>query len=67
MTVRLNAAEQLYSEKEAARIWGVAPRTLRAWRSAKLIECTYTPTGRVRYSLEQILVGKLRGRQMPAQ
>lgn len=56
----LNDADRLYSEKEAARIWGVAPRTLRSWRSANLIEWTRTPTGRVRYTLDQILAGKLR-------
>jgi len=59
MAGRVNGgAEQMYNEKEAARIWGVAPRTLRAWRAAQLIECTYTPTGRVRYTLDQILAGK---------
>jgi len=57
-----NAADQLYSEKEAARIWGVAPRTLRAWRKAQLIECTHTPTGRIRYTLDQILAGKAKPR-----
>jgi DNA-binding transcriptional MerR regulator len=55
----LNDAERLRTEKEAARIWGVQPRTVRAWRAAGLIECTYTPTGRVRYTLDQILAGKI--------
>lgn len=45
----------LYNEKEAARIWGCSPRTLRAWRKANLMECILTPTGRVRYTLDQIL------------
>jgi DNA-binding transcriptional MerR regulator len=54
----MNDADRLRSEKEAARLWGVAPRTLRAWRKAGLIDCTYTPTGRVRYTLDQILAGK---------
>lgn len=55
-------SEQLYNEKQAARIWGVAPRTVRAWRAAKLIQCTYTPTGRVRYTLDQLLAGRVQSR-----
>jgi DNA-binding transcriptional MerR regulator len=54
----MSSSEQLYSEKQAARIWGYSPRTLRAWRKAELIEFTRTPTGRVRYTLDQILAGK---------
>jgi predicted site-specific integrase-resolvase len=56
------SAGQLYNEKQAARIWGVAPRTVRAWRKDGLIECTRTPTGRVRFTLDQILAGQVRPR-----
>lgn len=55
----LNGAEQLYSEKEAARIWGYSPRTLRAWRKLGLIQFTTSPTGRIRYTLDQILAGRV--------
>jgi DNA-binding transcriptional MerR regulator len=58
----VNDADRMRSEKEAARLWGVSPRTLRAWRKAGLIEWTRTPTGRVRYTLDQIVAGPLKPR-----
>jgi DNA-binding transcriptional MerR regulator len=58
MHTTFNGADHLYSEKQAARIWGYSPRTLRAWRKAQLIEYIRTPTGRVRYTLDQIMAGK---------
>ncbi|QCB42283.1 MerR family transcriptional regulator [Sphingomonas sp. PAMC26645] len=51
-----------FDEKQAARILGIAPRTLRAWRVAGRIGHTRTPTGRVRYSTDQLLAVERSGR-----
>jgi len=44
-----------YDEKTAARILGVAPRTLRAWRVAGKVSHHRTPGGRVRYTMDQLI------------
>ena len=51
-----------YDEKAAARILGLAPRTLRRWRKAGLIGHYLTPTGRVRYSVDDLLAVQMGGR-----
>lgn len=51
-----------FDEKAAARILGLAPRTLRRWRKAGLIGHYLTPTGRVRYSLDDLLTVQKGGR-----
>ena len=51
-----------FDEKQAARILGIAPRTLRAWRMAGKIGHCRTPTGRVRYSTDQLLAVERCGR-----
>lgn len=51
-----------FDEKQAARILGIAPRTLRAWRVAGRIGHSRTPTGRVRYSTDQLLAVERVGR-----
>ncbi|PTD20428.1 MerR family transcriptional regulator [Sphingomonas fennica] len=43
-----------YHEPEAARILGVAPRTLRRWRQNGAVSYSLTPGGRVRYSDEDL-------------
>lgn len=59
----MNAGVQTwYDEKAAARILGVAPRTLRAWRKAGKISHHRTPGGRVRYTLDQLLAVQVGGR-----
>lgn len=61
---------QWYDEKAAARILGVAPRTLRAWRTDGKVAHYRTPGGRVRYSLDQLLAlkcgGLVEAREIPA-
>jgi DNA-binding transcriptional MerR regulator len=47
--------QQWYDEKAAARIIGVSPRTLRAWRKDGKVSYHRTPGGRVRYTLDQML------------
>jgi predicted site-specific integrase-resolvase len=44
-----------YDEKTAARILGVAPRTLRAWRCEGKISYHRLPGGRIRYSMDQLV------------
>jgi DNA-binding transcriptional MerR regulator len=44
-----------YDEKAAARIAEVHPRTLRRWRVQGLVASYRTPTGRVRYRLEDLV------------
>ncbi len=43
-----------HTEKQAAHVLGVAPRTLRRWRKSGLIMFYELPGGRIRYSTEQI-------------
>lgn len=50
-----NTTVDFYDEKQAARIADVHPRTLRRWREKGLVACYRTPTGRVRYRLEDLL------------
>ncbi|MCB2076061.1 MAG: MerR family transcriptional regulator [Novosphingobium sp.] len=55
--------DKLFDEKTAARNVGMSPRTLRRWRKSGRIDYYLTPTGRVRYSLDQLLeavVGSIR-------
>ena len=47
--------DDLYDEKAAARVAGVHPRTVRRWRKAGLLAFYRTPTGRVRYRLEDLI------------
>lgn len=54
-----------YDEKAAARILGVAPRTLRAWRMKGLVGFHRTPTGRVRFTLDQLVDVQRSGRVNP--
>lgn len=51
-----------YDEKAAARILGVAPRTLRSWRVAGNVSHHRTPGGRVRYTMEDLLELQRRSR-----
>lgn len=44
-----------FDEKAAARILEVHPRTLRRWRQRGLVACSRTPTGRVRYRIEDLM------------
>lgn len=44
-----------FDEKAAARIAEVHPRTLRRWRERGLVAWYRTPTGRIRYRLEDLL------------
>lgn len=44
-----------FDEKAAARILGIAPRTLRAWLKGGKVAHHLTPGGRVRYTMEQLL------------
>jgi DNA-binding transcriptional MerR regulator len=45
-----------FDEKAAARIAEVHPRTMRRWRERGLVTCYRTPTGRIRYRLDDLLV-----------
>lgn len=45
----------LLKEKEAARVLGVHPRTLRRWREDRRVAFLRTPTGAVRFRLEDLL------------
>ena len=51
-----SAPFDLFDEKAAARIAEVHPRTLRRWRERGLIACYQTPTGRIRYKLEDLMI-----------
>ncbi|WP_394648897.1 helix-turn-helix domain-containing protein [uncultured Sphingomonas sp.] len=44
-----------FDEKAAARILGIAPRTLRSWRKGGKVAHHVTPGGRVRYTMDQLL------------
>ena len=44
-----------FDEKAAARIIGISPRTLRAWRKAGKVGHHLTPGGRIRYTMDQLL------------
>jgi len=44
-----------YDEKGAAFILEVSPRTLRNYRKMGAIEQYRTPTGRIRYTMEQLI------------
>ncbi|GAA4222210.1 hypothetical protein GCM10022253_30180 [Sphingomonas endophytica] len=44
-----------FDEKAAARILGISPRTLRAWRKAGKVDHYVTPGGRIRYTMDQLL------------
>jgi len=44
-----------HDEKSAARILGVAPRTLRRWRIEGKIGHYRLPGGRVRYTVQQLI------------
>lgn len=43
-----------FTEDQAARILGVSGKTLSRWRRAGHIEHHRTPTGRIRYSVDQL-------------
>jgi DNA-binding transcriptional MerR regulator len=51
-----------YDEKAAARILGIAPRTLRAWRVGGKVSHHRTPGGRVRYTMDDLLELQRRSR-----
>lgn len=51
-----------YDEKAAARILGVTPKTLSRWRKAGLVGHYRTPTGRIRYRLDDLLAVQRQGR-----
>lgn len=44
-----------FDEKAAARILGVAPKTLSRWRKAGMVSYYRTPTGRIRYTVDDLL------------
>lgn len=44
-----------YDEKAAARILSVSPKTLSRWRKAGMVSHYRTPTGRIRYRLDDLL------------
>ncbi len=44
-----------FDEKAAARILGVAPKTLSRWRKAGMVSHYRTPTGRIRYTVDDLL------------
>ena len=46
--------EELYTEKAAARIAGVHPRTIRRWRQLHWIDHVVLPSGGIRYTFDQI-------------
>lgn len=43
-----------FTEPQAARIMGVAPRTLRRWRKAGAVGYSLTPGGRILYTTEDL-------------
>lgn len=43
-----------FTEPQAARIVGVAQRTLRRWRKAGAVGYSLTPGGRIRYTPEDL-------------
>ncbi|GGB26835.1 hypothetical protein GCM10011380_15500 [Sphingomonas metalli] len=51
-----------FDEKAASRILGIAPRTLRRWRMAGLVSHYRTPTGRIRYTTDDLLALQRAGR-----
>lgn len=48
-------ADDFYDEKAAARILTVHPRTLRRMRKQRKLEYYRTPSGRIRYRLDDLL------------
>ena len=44
-----------YDEKAASRILGISPKTLGRWRKASLVSYYRTPTGRIRYTMDDLL------------
>lgn len=44
-----------FDEKAAARILGVSPKTLSRWRKAGMVSHYRTPTGRIRYTTDDLL------------
>ena len=51
----ITEGSEFFGEKAAARILDVHPRTLRRMRSRGLVAHYRTPTGRVRYKLEDLI------------
>ena len=51
-----------YDEKAAARILAVSPKTLSRWRKAGMVSHYRTPTGRIRYTLDDLLRVQRAGR-----
>lgn len=54
-----------YDERQAARILGVDPRTLRKWRGDGVIGFHRLPGGRIRYTADQLVAFKLATRVSP--
>lgn len=50
-----------FDEKAAARILGVSPKTLSRWRKAGMVSYYRTPTGRIRYTTDDLLKLQRRG------
>lgn len=44
-----------FDEKAAARVLGVSPKTLSRWRKAGMVSHYRTPTGRIRYTVDDLL------------
>lgn len=51
-----------FDEKAAARILCVSPKTLGRWRKAGMVSHYRTPTGRVRYTMDDLLQVQRSGR-----
>ncbi|WP_267380521.1 MULTISPECIES: helix-turn-helix domain-containing protein [unclassified Sphingomonas] len=51
-----------FDEKAAARILSIAPKTLSRWRKAGMVSHYRTPTGRVRYTMDDLIAVQRRGR-----
>ena len=47
---------EFLSEKAAARILDISPRTLRSWRKQGLIGFCRLPSGTIRYTLDDLLI-----------
>ncbi|WP_353955627.1 MerR family transcriptional regulator [uncultured Sphingomonas sp.] len=56
------AAVHDFDEKAAARILCVSPKTLSRWRKAGMVSHYRTPTGRVRYTMDDLLQVQRSGR-----
>lgn len=44
-----------FDKKAAARILGISPKTLSRWRKAGMVSHYRTPTGRIRYTTDDLL------------